>query len=141
MIDSALKRLSETDLGESRSHQAGFLIPKELVKNGFFEELSNDSLNPRLRLRIIDLLDGTEVFVSFILYNNRYFGGTRFEYRLTGLTRWIKNRGLRSGDMLHLVRTGRHDYSVDVIKGERQPSALSADSWIALYGEENANDQ
>ena len=139
MIKSALKVLSENDVGETNSHQAGFLIPKEFVRNGLFEELPNDSLNPRLRLRILDLTDNSELFVSYIYYNNRYFGGTRFEYRLTGLTRWIKNHGLRSGDVLQITRTDKHEYSVDILKGERKPSTLSTESWVALYGEEKSN--
>ena len=136
MIKSVLKRLSENDVGETNSHQAGFLIPKEFVKNGFFEELTTETLNPRLKLRIVDLSDRTEFYASYIFYNNRFFGGTRFEYRLTGLTRWMKNQGLKSGDTLKITRTARHDYSVEILKGERKPSTLSTESWVALYGEE-----
>jgi NTP pyrophosphatase (non-canonical NTP hydrolase) len=95
MIKSALKKLSENDVGETNSHQAGFLIPKEFVKNGLFEELTNQALNPRLRLKIIDITDGTEIYGTYIFYNNRLFGGTKLEYRLTGLTKWIKNHGVR----------------------------------------------
>jgi hypothetical protein len=139
MIRSALKRLSENDVGETKSHQAGFLIPKEFVKNGLFEELSNTELNPRLKLKVLDLSDGSELFASYIYYNNRFFGGTRYEYRLTGLTRWIKNHGLRSGDILQISRIAKHDYSIDILKGERKPSSLSTESWVALYGEDNAD--
>jgi hypothetical protein len=139
VIKSALKRLSENDVGETNSHQAGFLIPKEFVKNGLFQELSKSELNPRLKLRILDLTDNTNIYVSYIFYNNRFFGGTRFEYRLTGLTRWIKNHGLKSGDFLKITRTDSHDYSVEILKGERKPSTLSTESWIALYGEEKSN--
>jgi hypothetical protein len=139
MIKSALKRLSENDVGETNSHQAGFLIPKEFVNNGLFEVLPTDILNPRLKLRVTDLTDGSNLYLSYIFYNNRYFGGTRFEYRLTGLTRWIKNHGLRSGDFLQITRTDKHDYSVDILKGERKPSTLSTESWVALYGEDKKN--
>jgi hypothetical protein len=139
MIKSALKRLSENDVGETNSHQAGFLIPKEFVNNGLFEVLPTDILNPRLKLRVTDLTDGSNLYLSYIFYNNRCFGGTRFEYRLTGLTRWIKNHGLRSGDFLQITRTDKHDYSVDILKGERKPSTLSTESWVALYGEDKKN--
>jgi hypothetical protein len=139
MIRSALKRLSENDVGETKSHQAGFLIPKEFVKNGLFEELPNTELNPRLKLKVLDLSDGSELFTSYIYYNNRFFGGTRYEYRLTGLTRWIKNHGLRSGDILQINRIAKHDYSIEILKGERKPSSLSSESWVALYGEDNAD--
>jgi len=136
MIKSVLKTLSENDVGTTKSHQAGFLIPKEFVKKGLFEELSSESLNPRLRLRLVDLTGGSEIYCSYIFYNNRNFGGTRLEYRLTGLTRWIKNQGLRSGDVIQISRTGKNDYSVDILKDNRKPSTLSAESWVALYGED-----
>jgi hypothetical protein len=136
MIKSVLKTLSENDVGTTKSQQAGFLIPREFVKKGLFEELSSESLNPRLRLRLVDLTDGSEIYCSYIFYNNRNFGGTRLEYRLTGLTRWIKNQGLRSGDVIQISRTGKNDYSVDILKENRKPSTLSAESWVALYGED-----
>lgn len=135
MIKSALKRLSENDTGETKSHQAGFLIPKEFVKDGLFDELPTDTLNPRLKLKLFDLTNDTTLYVSYIFYNNKYFGGTRIEYRLTGLTRWIKNNGLKSGDVLKISRVDKHDYSIDILKGARKPSTLSSESWIALYGE------
>ena len=136
MIKSVQKTLSDNDVGATNSHQAGFLIPKEFVKNGLFEELSDEEINPRLRLKLLDLSDGSEVYCSYIYYNNRNFGGTRLEYRLTGLTRWIKNHGLRSGDVIEITRTGIHDYSVDILKDKRKPSTLSTESWVALYGED-----
>jgi hypothetical protein len=135
MALGAIKRLSENDVGETKSHQAGFLIPKEFVKNGLFSELSNDIPNPRMRLRLCDLTDDSEIYVSYIYYNNRNFGGTKLEYRLTGLTAWIKKHGLRSGDLLQINRIDEFDYTVEVLKGERKPSNLSSESWIALYGE------
>lgn len=136
MIKSVQKTLSDNDVGATNSHQAGFLIPKEFIKNGLFQELSDETLNPRLRLKLADLSDGTVVYCSYIYYNNRNFGGTRLEYRLTGLTRWMKNHGLRSGDVIQITRTGIHDYSVEVLKDKRKPSTLSAESWVALYGED-----
>lgn len=131
-----LKTLSENDVGSTNTHQAGFLIPKEFVKKGLFDELPNKSLNPRLRLKILDLTDRSEIYCSYIFYNNRNFGGTRLEYRLTGLTRWIKNQGLRSGDVIQISRTGKQDYSIDILKDRRKPSTLSVESWEAIYGED-----
>lgn len=136
MIKSVQKTLSDNDVGATNSHQAGFLIPKEFVKNGLFEELLDETLNPRLRLKLVDLSDGSDIYCSYIYYNNRKFGGTRLEYRLTGLTRWIKNHGLRSGDVIQIDRTGVHDYSIEILKDKRMPTTLSADSWKALYRED-----
>ena len=114
----------------------GRIPVKEFVKNGLFEELSDEILNPRLRLKLVDLNDGSHLYCSYIYYNNRNFGGTRLEYRLTGLTRWIKNYGLHSGDVIQISRIGALDYSVGILKDKRKPSTLSAESWVALYGED-----
>jgi hypothetical protein len=42
---------------------------------------------------------------SFIYYNGRLFGGTRNEYRLTRMTPFIRESGLRAGDELILARS------------------------------------
>ena len=140
MIESALKRLSDNDVGWTNSHQAGFLIPKLFVKEGLFEKLSDAELNPRLRLKFTDLTDNSEIFLTYIYYNNKFFSGTRHEYRLTGLTRWIKNHGLRSGDTIQISRIDKYDYTIGIIKAERRPRTLSEESWTALYGKAEHNE-
>lgn len=137
MIESALKRLSENDVGSTNTHQAGFLIPKSLVEEGLFERLSDENLNPRLKLKFVDLSDNSEIYLSYIYYNNKFFNGTRHEYRLTGLTRWIKNHGLKSGDTIQLSRIGKYDYTIGIIKADRRPKTLDEASWTALYGKES----
>jgi hypothetical protein len=140
MIESALKRLSDNDVGTTNSHQAGFLIPKLFVREGLFEELTDEELNPRVRLKFRDLTDGTDIFLSYIYYNNKFFQGTRHEYRLTGLTRWIRNHGLKSGDTIQISRLNKYDYTIGIIKAERRPSSLSEESWTALYGKVGSNE-
>jgi hypothetical protein len=140
MIESALKRLSDNDVGLTNSHQAGFLIPKLFVKEGLFEVMSNEILNPRLRLKFRDLSDGSDIYLTYIYYNNKFFEGTRHEYRLTGLTRWIKNHGLKSGDTIQISRLDKYDYTIGIIKAERRPSSLSEESWTALYGKAGSNE-
>ena len=140
MIESALKRLSDNDVGVTNSHQAGFLIPKLFVREGLFEALTNEELNPRVRLKFRDLTDGMDIYLSYIYYNNTFFGGTRHEYRLTGLTRWIKNHGLKSGDTIQISRLNKYDYTIGIIKAERRPSSLSEESWTALYGKAGSNE-
>ena len=140
MIESALKRLSDNDVGTTNSHQAGFLIPKLFIKEGLFEKLTDEELNPRLRLKFIDLSDGSDIYLTYIYYNNKYFSGTRHEYRLTGLTRWIKNHGLRSGDTIQITRLAKYDYTIGIIMAERRPSSLSEESWTALYGKAGSNE-
>jgi hypothetical protein len=140
MIESALKRLSDNDVGTTNSHQAGFLIPKLFVRGGLFEELTDEELNPRIRLKFRDLTDGTDIYLSYIYYNNKFFEGTRHEYRLTGLTRWIRNHGLKSGDTIQISRLNKYDYTIGIIKAERRPSSLSEESWTALYGKAGSNE-
>lgn len=140
MIESALKRLSDNDVGTTNSHQAGFLIPKLFIKEGLFEKLSDQELNPRLRLKFLDLSDGSDIYLTYIYYNNKFFSGTRHEYRLTGLTRWIKNHGLRSGDTIQITRVAKYDYTIVIIMAERRPSSLSEESWTALYGKAGSNE-
>jgi hypothetical protein len=134
MIESALKRLSDNDVGKTNSHQAGFLIPKIFVNEGLFERMSDKELNPRLRLKFRDVADDTDLYLTYIYYNNKFFNGTRHEYRLTGLTRWIKSHGLKSGDTIQISRLDKYDYTIGIIKEERRPSSLSEESWTALYG-------
>ena len=140
MIESALKRLSDNDVGMTNSHQAGFLIPKLFVKEGLFEKMSDHELNPRLRLKFRDLSDGSDIYLTYIYYNNKFFEGTRHEYRLTGLTRWIKNHGLKSGDSIQISRLNKYDYTIGIIKVDRRPSSLSEESWTALYGKAGSNE-
>lgn len=140
MIESALKRLSDNDVGMTNSHQAGFLIPKLFVKEGLFEKMSDHELNPRLRLKFRDLSDGSDIYLTYIYYNNKFFEGTRHEYRLTGLTRWIKNHGLKSGDSIQISRLNKYDYTIGIIKVDRRPSSLSEESWTALYGKAGKNE-
>ena len=50
---------------------------------------------------------------AFIYYNNRRFGGTRNEYRLTRMTRYIRQAGLVSGDDVILHRDVHGRYSIE----------------------------
>ena len=49
--------------------------------------------------------DSGRVWVfAFIYYNNRFFGGTRNEYRLTGMTAFLRDYNLKAGDKIVLLR-------------------------------------
>ena len=134
MINSALKRLSTNDVGATKSHQAGFLIPKSLVRGGLFDSLTEHALNPRMHLKFHDTSSDLLFYPNFIYYNNKYFGGTRYEYRLTGLTKWIRESGLEEGDSIQILRTGTFDYDISTMKKLRRPKVLTEESWVALYG-------
>jgi hypothetical protein len=140
MVRSCLKRLTDTDLGVTGSHQAGFLVPKRFVKEGLFDDFGGRELNPRRRLKFEDLSDGSDVYGNFIFYNNKLFGGTRLEYRLTGISRWIKDRGLRVGDSIEITRQESDSYTLRPIKSQRAPSTLSRESWTAIYGKDSPHE-
>lgn len=102
------KILSPNDAGETGTHQAGWLVPRERHILGFFPRLDATLYNPRC---VIDAIDeaGEEWTFNFIYYNNRHFGGTRNEYRLTGTTEFLRRHRLRSGDTVIFTRTeARH---------------------------------
>lgn len=134
-LESARRRLSANDLGVTGSHQAGFLIPKRLIREGLFPQLETTQLNPRSRLKLVQKSQGNVYFLSFIYYNNKVFGGTRDEYRLTGVSSILRDYGLRVGDQIEFFRIGVYDFEFEIIKQDRESTFLDADSWKLIYGE------
>ena len=97
------KTLSKNDTGETGGHQAGILVPKDPEILGFFPQLEATIKNPRVPL---DLLDdtGREWTFMFIYYNGKFFGLTRNEYRVTGMTAYLREFNLKAGDKVILRR-------------------------------------
>lgn len=106
-MQSISKTLSANDTGETGGHQAGILIPKDPGLLDFFPSLDPAERNPRAHLMFEDD-DGRTWELAFIYYNNSLFGGTRNEYRLTRLTKYIREAALVPGDEIQLShRDGR----------------------------------
>ena len=105
------KTLSANDAGETGGHQAGILIPRDQRILSFFPRLNALELNPRSHIAFEDDT-GTLWEFAFIYYNNRRFGGTRDEYRLTRMTRYIRQAALASGDEIILQRDEHGGYSI-----------------------------
>jgi hypothetical protein len=106
------KVLSMNDTGESNSHQAGICIPKnppEIIH--FFPKLDSSKKNPRAEISIIDERGKSWIF-TFIYYNNKKFGGTRDEYRLTGMTGYIRENQIHSGDELSILKDKANNYYI-----------------------------
>lgn len=100
-----VKTLSANDTGETGGHQAGILVPKEPALLSFFPSLDAKLYNPRVHLRFVDD-GGTFWEFAFIYYNNALFNGTRNEYRLTRMTKYIRQAKLVVGDEVILTRDG-----------------------------------
>lgn len=111
IITSIEKDLSANDTGETGAHQAGILVPKDPSILGFFPPLGKAVKNPRVPIDAFDDA-GHEWTFKFIYYNNRLFGGTRNEYRLTGMTAFFRRFDLRAGDTLIFRRVSNHRLNV-----------------------------
>jgi hypothetical protein len=114
------QELSRNDTGETGGHQAGILIPREELILAFFPPLDSSVKNPRHRLRFTDSA-GERWEFAFIYYNNRFFGGTRNEYRLTCMTPFLRAANLKAGDKLTLHREGT-SYSMTYRRASQQDS-------------------
>jgi hypothetical protein len=106
------KELSANDTGETGAHQAGICIPKKPEILTFFPSLDNTKKNPRTKITFKDNAGGYWNW-SFIYYNNKFYGGTRNEYRLTGMTEFIRNNNLKAGDSLTLFRSSDSEYTIE----------------------------
>lgn len=105
------KGLSRNDTGETGGHQAGMLIPRDPKILSFFPSVNPKDYNPRHQLVFRDPL-GTKWPFFFIYYNNRLFGGTRNEYRLTCMTPFMRAHNLRAGDKLTLSRDEENHFHI-----------------------------
>ena len=114
------KILSPNDVGETGGHQAGLLIPKKKSILSFFPSLAPSIQNPRVHLLFEDQ-SGYHWEFAFIYYNNRFFGGTRNEYRLTRMTRYIREARLVSDDEVLMHRHANGSFSISY-RRDREPA-------------------
>jgi len=105
------KQLSRNDTGETGGHQAGIHVPREPLVLKFFPSLDAKEYNPRHSLVFKDV-NGVKWTFSFIYYNNKLFGGTRNEYRLTCMTPFMRAHNLRGGDTLILSRDADNRFNI-----------------------------
>jgi hypothetical protein len=124
------KILSKNDTGETGGHQDGFLVPKSEDALTFFPKLGEGTKNPRHMIVFRDAETGKPWTFSYIYYNNRMFGGTRNEYRLTRVAAYIRSKGLSAGDVVMLDRLGA-DY---LISYYHKNTVLEIEGAIRLSG-------
>jgi hypothetical protein len=121
------KLLSANDTGETGTHQAGILIPKEPSLLSFFPTLDPKERNPRAHINFLDE-SGTFWQFAFIYYNNAFFNGTRNEYRLTRMTKYIRQACLVAGDEIILSR----DHDRFYVANRRHLNKKTSDGTLKL---------
>ena len=131
------KILSKNDTGETGGHQAGILVPKKEQLLNFFPRLDGTVKNPRITLNFIDDFNICWQF-NYIYYNNKFFGGTRDEYRLTCMTPYIKKYKLSEGDTVTFSRE-QDDYTIsckvidcDDTQGQDEHIIKLSDKWRVI---------
>ncbi|MDS7721629.1 type II restriction endonuclease [Pantoea ananatis] len=88
-----IKRLSANDTGATGGHQVGLYIPSGIVEKLFPSINNTRDLNPSVFLTAhVSSHDCPDSEARAIYYNNRYFGGTRNEKRIT---RWGRGSPLQ----------------------------------------------
>ena len=123
------KKLSKNATGETGSHQAGIAVPKDIKILSFFPDLDSTELNPRIMIKFADSFGNNWNF-TFVYYNNKFFGGTRNEYRLTSTTGFIRKYNLESGDEITFKRDENNYYSIDFIR--KNDHSTSSEDFLVI---------
>lgn len=126
------KTLSANDVGETGAHQAGILVPKDRDILSFFPSLNRKEKNPRVTLVFREDDGITRWDFNFIYYNNRFFGGTRNEFRLTCMTKYLRARNAGVGDLVVLSKDSEGRHIVE-LKRANLP-VITRDSVLVLSG-------
>ena len=132
MIQSISKKLSSNDVGDTGSKQAGILVPKEQGILSLFPNLGNSTKNPRATIVVREVDGSARWEFKFIYYNGRLFGGTRNEYRLTCMTKYLRSIGAKDGD--ELVFTKDHNGSIQIEYLRASNNIKLDDSGILVLG-------
>lgn len=122
-----VKRLAANDTLATESHQAGPYMPKDFLFGVLPELRRPDVKNPDVRLPLGVDSHGEQAQVRAVWYNNKLFGGTRNETRLT-------NFGGRSSALLDPDSTG----SLTVFVFLAGVAAPAARVWVARNPDEEA---
>lgn len=122
-----IKRLSANDTGATGSHQVGIYIPAEIVEH-LFPSISHQNFkNPDTYLTaMISSHDCTDRQVRAIYYNNKFFGKTRNEKRIT---RWGGDSPLQDPE-----NTGA--LAILAFRKDQNTDAKSVDVWVTVTADD-----
>lgn len=113
------KRLTANDVGSTGGHQGGILVPRadgELLM--FLPPLDPTVKNPDAWIECEDETGVIRKF-RFVYYNNKLHDkdGTRNEYRITYMTKYLREVGAREGEQLEISKSGTSNiYSIRVVR-------------------------
>lgn len=128
------KKLSANDVGTTGGHQAGILVPKADAILSFFPSLDVRVKNPRMTLVVREVRDRTRWAFNFIYYNNKLFGGTRNEYRLTCMTQYLRATDSRVGDELVFSRDENGSIFIDRVRADGNLATVNDQGVLVLGG-------
>jgi hypothetical protein len=104
--ETFVKTLSSNDVGATGAHQGGVLIPRVSSILNFFPPLNTAEVNPRETVEFIDVQSGAVWTFNYIYYNGVLTGASsRNEYRLTGMTAYLRDNDVVTGDQIELSRS------------------------------------
>ena len=130
-----VKTLSANDVGTTGGHMGGILVPKgdgELL--AFLPPLDVSTLNPSAWIDC-EAPDRAILRLRFVYYNNRLHveGGTRNEYRITYLTKFLRDEGAREGDLFEIAREdGAAVYRIRVVRKTEEVQPLEDDGPLRI---------
>lgn len=128
------KKLSANDIGSTGAHQAGILVPKQKEILDFFPSLNPDQKNPRQTLVIRELNDRTRWEFNLIYYNNKFFGGTRNEFRLTCMTQYLRSVDSKIGDELVFSKDENGSIFIECVREDTNKPTHTPDGVLILGG-------
>ena len=127
------KVLTANDTGKSGSHQAGIHIHKsQHALIAMLPKLDPSTKNPSAWV-VCRCADAQEWLVRYIHYNNKLHDavGTRDEYRLTHLARFLSKQGAGPGDLFQISKVeGVEWFEIRLIKGESRQDEGALDAVV-----------
>ncbi len=132
MSKSISKKLSANDLGITGSHQAGILVPKSSELQQFFPELDPSLKNPRVTLTLREKGESLTWEFNYIYYNNKFFGGTRNEFRLTCMTKFLRAISAKVDDVLIFEKDENGSLNISCERNGQSPSGLNNEGVLIL---------
>jgi hypothetical protein len=110
-----IKALTSNDVGSTGGHQSGVVIPKNVARGEFFPLLNAEEINPRIILDAFAPDIGRSLRLNYIYYNGKLHNtSTRNEFRLTGISPFLKEAGAQEGDNLILIKARSFRYLIKI---------------------------